>query len=68
MLLNKLVKKIKKITIYEPLLLQKKFKGAYVEKDYKKFIEDCDHIIGNRINNKLVNNPKIFSRDIYGSD
>ncbi len=55
-----------KITIYEPLINAKKFFNSKIEKDLKKFKQECDLIIANR-NHRDLNSvkEKVYTRDLF---
>jgi len=57
------------IILYEPLLQDPMFFNSPVEKNFQKFVNNCDVIIANRISKEL--NPymdKVYTKDLFGKD
>jgi len=54
-----------KIMIYEPLLNVSEFNGFEVVNDFNIFQKQSDIILTNRIDKKIKNNKKVYTRDIY---
>lgn len=55
--------------IYEPFIKENTFKGIKVIKNLEIFKNECDLIIANRIDSKIMDiNDKIFSKDIFYRD
>ena len=62
--INKENKKVR-IIIYEPLLHINSFNGFEIVNDFNVFQEQSDIIVANRVDEKLKNNKKVYTRDIY---
>ena len=57
------------LIIYEPLLNENTFFTSKVIKDFSTFVENCDLILTNRMNEELEDLKKeIFTRDLYHSN
>ena len=54
-----------KIIIYEPLLKINSFNGFEIVNDFNVFQEQSDIIVANRLDDKIRNQKKVYSRDIY---
>lgn len=54
-----------RIIIYEPLLNINSFNGFEIVNDFNIFQEQSDIIVANRVDEKLKNNKKVYTRDIY---
>ena len=54
------------IIVYEPILKESTFFNSAVENDLKKFKEECDIIVSNRMTEELLDvKDKIYTRDIF---
>ncbi len=57
------------VIIYEPTLTDSEFFHSRLVNDLKKFKENVDIIIANRITDEILDvRDKVFSRDIFGKD
>ena len=57
------------IIIYEPLFLEKAYETLPVVSDFKEFMDMCDLVVANRVDDLLVGyEDKVYSRDIYSVD
>lgn len=66
MLINHLKKSNLDLTIYEPLIKERKFNGIPVTADLQKFCCESDLIVANRVSKELEpHSNKIFSRDLF---
>jgi UDPglucose 6-dehydrogenase len=64
-----LVKRGQNIIIYEPLFLEKAYETLPVVSNFKEFIDMCDLVVANRVDDLLVGyEDKVYSRDIYSVD
>ncbi len=54
-----------RIIIYEPLLHINSFNGFEIVNDFNVFKEQSDIILANRIDERIKNNKKVYTRDIY---
>ena len=58
-----------KVIIFEPLIEDKLFTNFEVVNDLKKFSNESEIILANRMNNELNSvNEKVFTRDIFNLD
>ena len=58
-----------KVIIYEPSLSSSEYEKYPVINDLKKFKDECDVIIANRMNEELQDvKQKIYTRDLYSRD
>ena len=65
-IISLLVKRGKKVIIFEPLLTADQYNGLPVFTDFEAFISACDLVVANRVDDMLVaHQGKIYSRDIY---
>ncbi len=66
-IINEIHKKNNKvrIMIYEPLLHTNSLNGFEVVNNFDIFQEQADIILANRVDDKLKNNEKVYTRDIY---
>ena len=65
-IISSLKKNGKNVIIYEPMLKEKKFMGASIENNLKKFKSKSKLIIANRMDKALKDKTEIvFSRDIF---
>ena len=62
--INKKTNKVR-IIIYEPLLNIDSFNGFEIVNDFNAFQEQSDIILANRVDKRLKNNEKVYTRDIY---
>ena len=62
--INKKTNKVR-IIIYEPLLNIDSFNGFEIMNDFNAFQEQSDIILANRVDKRLKNNKKVYTRDIY---
>lgn len=68
-IINILMKNEIKIIIYEPDITEDLYIGCHVEKNLKKFKNNSQLIIANRVDSDISDqNNKIFTRDIFGDD
>lgn len=57
------------IKIYDPNNLEPEVNGINQVKDFKEFLDSCEIIVANRMDNKISPyKNKIFSRDVYERD
>ena len=57
------------IVVYEPAYKEETFFGSRVERDLKKFKEECELIISNRKSDELVDvEEKVYTRDLFSVD
>lgn len=57
------------LCIYEPLLKKADFEGVLVEDNFSNFINSCDLIVANRLDEELCEySHKVFSADVFLSD
>jgi len=57
------------IVIYEPTIVDEVHNGFYINNNLKKFKQDCDLIVANRLSPELNDiSFKVYSRDIYMED
>lgn len=69
-----IIKRVKaegaKIIIYEPTLANNSFfYGDLIQNDLKKFKQECDVIIANRVTEDIADvKEKVYTRDLYGKD
>ena len=58
-----------KVVIYEPTIFSSKYEKYPVINDLKKFKDECDIIVANRLNEELQDvKQKIYTRDLYSRD
>ena len=58
-----------KVVIYEPTIFSSEYEKYPVINDLKKFKDECDVIIANRMNEELQDvKQKIYTRDLYSRD
>ena len=54
------------VIIYEPTIGEDVFEGYIIEHDLDDFINNCDVIIANRLDEEIINErQKVYTRDIY---
>lgn len=57
------------VIVYEPVLKESTFFGSYVINDLKRFKQQSDVIVANRITDDIADvADKIYSRDLFGQD
>ena len=57
------------IVVYEPAYKEETFFGSRVERDLKKFKEECELIISNRKSDELTDvEEKVYTRDLFSVD
>ena len=57
------------IVVYEPGFKEETFFGSRVERDLKKFKEECELIISNRKSDELTDvEEKVYTRDLFSVD
>lgn len=67
--LSRLKEKCKDIVIYEPDCDKNVFNKFPVIKNFNKFVDDCDVIVTNRMDEKLVlYKEKVYTRDLFTKD
>ena len=58
-----------KVVIYEPTIFSSEYEKYPVINDLKKFKDECDIIVANRLNEELQDvKQKIYTRDLYSRD
>ena len=58
-----------KVVIYEPTIFSSAYEKYPVINDLKKFKDECDIIVANRLNEELQDvKQKIYTRDLYSRD
>ena len=58
-----------KVVIYEPTIFSSEYEKYPVINDLKKFKDECDIIVANRLNEELQDvKQKIYTRDLYSID
>ena len=58
-----------KVIIYEPTIFSSEYEKYPVINDLKKFKDECDIIVANRLNEELQDvKQKIYTRDLYSRD
>ena len=58
-----------KVVIYEPTIFSSEYEKYPVLNDLKKFKDECDIIVANRLNEELQDvKQKIYTRDLYSRD
>lgn len=58
-----------KVVIYEPTIFSSEYEKYPVVNDLKKFKDECDIIVANRLNEELQDvKQKIYTRDLYSRD
>jgi UDPglucose 6-dehydrogenase len=58
-----------RLSVYEPALEASQFEGFHVERDFRKFVDESDVILANRIDAELLPfSGKVYSRDLFGRD
>lgn len=58
-----------KVVIYEPTIFSSEYEKYPVINDFKKFKDECDIIVANRLNEELQDvKQKIYTRDLYSRD
>ena len=68
-IIERLIKKGKKVIIFEPTLREDNFNGIPVEKDLDKFKKEASIIIANRLEDQLKDvEDKVYTRDIFARD
>lgn len=57
------------VIVFEPVLKEEHFFGSRVEKNFDKFIDECDVIVSNRLYEELKGREnKVYTRDLFGKD
>lgn len=68
-IIDMLIKKDKKIIIYEPQLKENTYKNCKIVNDITKFKNDSSIILANRLENQLIDVlKKVYTRDIFFRD
>lgn len=58
-----------KVVIYEPTIFSSEYEKYPVINDLKKFKDECDIIVANRLNEELQDvKQKLYTRDLYSRD
>mgnify|MGYP002526432159 CR=1 FL=1 len=58
-----------KVIIYEPTLDSGEFNGCKLVNDFKKFTEESDVILANKLEEELkAVKDKVYTRDLYSRD
>jgi len=57
------------VEVYEPTLKEESFYNSKIVKDIKRFKDECDIIVSNRLSKELFDvENKIYTRDLFGRD
>ena len=56
------------VIIYEPIKNADEFLNCRVVKDFNEFVAKSNVIVANRWDKQIVNNSKVYTRDIYNRD
>lgn len=67
--ISRLIGKGLDLVVYEPDFIGKELAGVRVTKDFDEFVESCDLILSNRLDDKLLPfKSKVYTRDLTGRD